>query len=94
LDLANNMYKEGESLQEFIQHFYNEMNVIPEVDDKPIIMFYKKGLKDLVLIRMLAMKNPRTSEEMLAIAKKYTLAKEAILDTRESKNDKKTSYID
>jgi hypothetical protein len=48
----------------------------------------------LVLIRMLAMKNPRTSEEMLAIAKKYTLAKEAILDTRESKNDKKSSHLD
>jgi hypothetical protein len=33
-------------------------------------MFFKKGLKDSVLIHKLAMKNPRTSEEMLAIANK------------------------
>jgi hypothetical protein len=40
------VHKEGESLQEFIQHFYNKRNVIPKVDDKSIIMFFKKGLKD------------------------------------------------
>jgi hypothetical protein len=33
------------------------------------------------------MKNPRTSEEMLAIANKYTLADEATLDTRDPKKD-------
>jgi hypothetical protein len=88
------MHKEGESLWEFIQCFYNKRNMIPEVDDKSIIMFIKKGLKDLVLIRKLAMKNPRTSEEMLAIANKYTLAEEATLDTRESKKNKKMSHTD
>jgi hypothetical protein len=46
-------------------------------------MFFKKGLRDSSLIRKLTMKNPRTSEEMLAIANKYALAKEATLDTRE-----------
>jgi hypothetical protein len=88
------MHKEGESLWEFIQCFCNKRNMIPEVDDKSIIMFIKKGLKDLVLIRKLAMKNPRTSEEMLAIANKYTLAEEATLDTRESKKNKKMSHTD
>jgi hypothetical protein len=43
--------KEGESLREFIQHFCNKRNVILEVDDKSIIMFFKKGLKDSVPIR-------------------------------------------
>jgi hypothetical protein len=75
--------KKGQSLREFIQRFYNKRNVITEVDDKSIIMFFKKGLRDSSLIRKLTMKNPRTSEEMLAIANKYALAKEATLDTRE-----------
>jgi hypothetical protein len=57
-------------------------------------MFFKKGLKDLPLIRKLAMKNPRTSEEMLAFANKYTLAEEATLDNREAKKDKKQSHHD
>jgi hypothetical protein len=45
-------------------------------------MFFKKGLKDSVLIRKLIMKNPRSSEEMLAITNKYALAKEATLDNK------------
>jgi hypothetical protein len=50
--------KEGESLREFIQCLCNKRNVLPEVDEKSIIMFFKKGLKDLALICKLAMKNP------------------------------------
>jgi hypothetical protein len=53
------------------------MNIIPEVDDKSIIMFFKKGLRDPFLIRKLGMKNPRTSEEMVTITNKYGLAEEA-----------------
>jgi hypothetical protein len=49
----------------------------PEVDNKSIIMFFKKGLRDSSLNRKLAMKNPRMLEEMLDIAKKYALAEEA-----------------
>jgi hypothetical protein len=45
----------------------------PEVDNKSIIMFFKKGLRDSSLNRKLAMKNPR----MLDIAKKYAPAEEA-----------------
>jgi hypothetical protein len=67
--------KNGESLCEFIQYFYNKRNTIPEVNDKSIIMFFKKGLRDSSLIHKLAMKNPRASEEMLAITKKYALTK-------------------
>jgi hypothetical protein len=93
-DLANIMQEEGESLQKFIQRFYNKRNVIPEVDDKSIIMFFKKGLKDSALIRKLAMKNLRTSEEMLAIANKYALAEEATFDNKEAKRDKKPSHSD
>jgi hypothetical protein len=52
-------------------------------------MFFIKGLKDSTLICKLAMKNPRTSEEMFSIANKYAMAKEATLKTRESKKDKK-----
>jgi hypothetical protein len=66
-----------------------------EVDDKSIIMFFKKGVKDSSLIRKLAMKNPRTSEEKLTIANKYSLAKEAILDNRDTKKkDKVLSQLD
>jgi hypothetical protein len=77
-----------------IQHFCNNKNVISEVDDKSIIMFSKMGLKDSTLICKLAMKNPRTSEEMLVITNKYTLVEEATLETWESKKDKKSSHSD
>jgi hypothetical protein len=43
-DLVSVVQKKGESLREFIQHFYNKRNIISEVDDKSIIMFFKKGL--------------------------------------------------
>jgi hypothetical protein len=84
-DLANVVQKKGESLREYIQCFCNKRNVISEVDDKSIVMFFKKGLKDSSLIRKLAMKNPRMSEQMFSIANRYALAEEATLDTREQK---------
>jgi hypothetical protein len=49
-DLASVVQKKGESPWEFIQCFYNKRNVFTEVDDKSIIMFFKKGLMDLALI--------------------------------------------
>jgi hypothetical protein len=49
-DLASVVQKKGESPWEFIQCFYNKRNVITGVDDKSIIMFFKKGLRDLALI--------------------------------------------
>jgi hypothetical protein len=64
------------------------------VDDKTIIMFFKKGLMDSSLIHKLAMKNPRTSEEMLTIANKYALAEEATLDTKEQKKEKESAHSD
>jgi hypothetical protein len=87
-DLASVIQKKGESLQEFIQRFYNKRNSISEADDKSIVMFFKKGLRDPSLICKLAMKNPRTSEAMFAIANMYALDKEVTLDTREQKKEK------
>jgi hypothetical protein len=82
-DLANVVEKNGESHQKYIQCFYNKRNVIPEVDDKSIMMFFKKGLRDSSLIRKLTMKNPRALEQMFSIANRYALAEESTLDTRE-----------
>jgi hypothetical protein len=87
-DLTSVVQKKGESLREFIQHFYNKTNIILEVDEKSIIMFFKKGLRDSSLIRKLAMKNLRASEEMLSTGNKYALDEEETLDTREQKKDK------
>jgi hypothetical protein len=83
------MEKKGESLREFIQCFYNKRNIIQEVDDKSIIIFFKKGLKDSSLIYKLTMKNPKTFEEMLAITNKYALAEEATLGNRDPNKDSK-----
>jgi hypothetical protein len=91
-DLASVVQKKGESLREYIQRFCNKRNVIPEVDDKSIMMFFKKGLRDSSLFRKLTMKNPRMSEQMFSIANRYVLAKEATLDTREQK--KKSGHPD
>jgi hypothetical protein len=74
--------------------FCNKRNIIPEFEDKFIIMFFKKGLRDSSLIRKLTMKNPRMSEEMLAIANNYTLAEEETLDTREQKKEKESGHMD
>jgi hypothetical protein len=57
-------------------------------------MFYKKGLRDLSLIYKLAIKNPRTSEEMFTITNKYALAEEVTLDTREQKKEKELGHMD
>jgi hypothetical protein len=40
------------------------------------------------------MTNPRTSEEMFAIANKYALAKEVTLDTREQQKKKESGHTD
>jgi hypothetical protein len=57
-------------------------------------VFFKKGLRDLALIRKFTMKNPKTSETIFAIANKYALAEEATLDTREQKKEKNSSRAD
>jgi hypothetical protein len=91
-DLASVVQKKGESLREFIHRFCNKRNIIPEVDDKSIVMFFKKGLSDPTLIRRLIMKNPRMLEAMFVIANGYTLAEEATLDTREQKKEKDSGH--
>jgi hypothetical protein len=92
-DLANVVQTKGESLREFIQSFFNKRNIILEIDGKSIVMFFMKGLRDPALIRMLAMKNSRTSESMFAIANKYDLSEEATLDTREQKKEKDSGHV-
>jgi hypothetical protein len=54
-----------------------------EVDDKSVVKFFKKGLRDSSLIHKLTIKNPRTLEEMFSIINKYDLTKKETLDTRE-----------
>jgi hypothetical protein len=93
-DLANIVQMKGESLREFIQSFCNKRNIILEVNDKSIVMFFKKGLRDKAMIRKLAMKNPRMSESMFANANKYDLAEEVTLDTREQKKEKDSGHVD
>jgi hypothetical protein len=93
-DLASIVHKKGESLWEFIQRFCNKRNIISEVDDESIVVFFKKGLRDLSLIRKLIMKNLSMSEVMFSIANKYALAKEATLNMREQKKEKQSSHMD
>jgi hypothetical protein len=66
-----------------IQRFCHKRNIIPKVDDKSIVILFKKGLRGSSLIGKFTMKNPSTSEEMFAITNKYALAEEATLNTRE-----------
>jgi hypothetical protein len=57
-------------------------------------MFFSKGLRDSSLIHKLAMKNPMTSVEIMAIANKYALVEEVTLDTRDPKKDKESDHSD
>jgi hypothetical protein len=84
-DLDSIVQKKGESLWEFIQCFYDKRNITLKFDDKSIVMFFKKGLRDPSLFHKLAMKNPRMVEAMFAIANMYTLIEEVTLDTSEQK---------
>jgi hypothetical protein len=59
-----------------------QRNIILEVNNKSIIMFFKKGLRDLALIRKFTMKNLKMSGAMFTITNRYALAEEATLDTR------------
>jgi hypothetical protein len=69
-------------------------NIILEVDDKSIVMFFKKGLRYPALIQKLAMMNSKTSEAMFAISNRYALAEEVTLDTREQKKEKDSGHVD
>jgi hypothetical protein len=44
------LFRRKESLRKYLQCFYNKRNAILEVDDKSIMMFFKKGLRDSSLI--------------------------------------------
>jgi hypothetical protein len=57
-------------------------------------IFFKNGLRDSSLICKLTMKNSMTSEQMLAIANKYALTEEDVLDTREQKKEKELDHSD
>jgi hypothetical protein len=46
------------------------------------------------LIRKLAIKNHRTSEEMLATVNKYALAEEVTPDNKEQKKEKESDHVD
>jgi hypothetical protein len=67
-------------------------SIVPKVDDKSIVLFFKKGPRDSSLISKLAMKKPKTSEAMFAIANKYALVEETTFDTREQKEE--SSHVD
>jgi hypothetical protein len=82
-DRSSVVQKKGESVRLFIEHFCNKRNIILEIDDKSIIMFFKKGLRDSSLNCKFAMKNPRTSVEMLAIINQVCPTEEAPLNTKE-----------
>jgi hypothetical protein len=77
-----------------MQHFCNKRNVILEVDEKSIVMCFKKGLRDPALNDKLTMKNPRTSEAMFAIANTYALAEEVTHHTREQMKEKDSGHVD
>jgi hypothetical protein len=57
-------------------------------------MFFMKGLRDPILIRKLAKQNPRMSEAMFAITKKYAMAEEATLEAKEQKKEKDSGHMD
>jgi hypothetical protein len=92
-DLPSVIQKKGESLQEFIQQFYNKRNIIPEVDDKSIVMFFKKGLRDSSLTRKLAMKTPGRQKKCSPLLHKYALVKEVTIDAKEQKKEKESGHM-
>jgi hypothetical protein len=92
-DLAN-VQKKGESLREFIQQLCNKRKIILEVEDKSIVMFFRKGLRDSSLICKLTMKNHRMSEAMFTVANKYAPVEEVTLDTIDQKKEKESGLTD
>jgi len=74
--------REGESIREYIQRFCQKQNTITDIDERAVIMYIKKGLRDRELFCVLVRKDPRTCEELFEIANPYANAEDALTETR------------
>ena len=61
-DLGQINQREGESIREYIQRFCQKRNTIRDIDERAVIMYLKKGLRDRELFSKLVRKDPRTCE--------------------------------
>jgi hypothetical protein len=69
--------KHDESLRDYVKYFYNASNVISYMQDIEIINAFCDGVDDLKTVEEIAMKNPKTVADLLAIADVCIEASEA-----------------
>ena len=77
-DLSRIHQKKGESLQEFIQRFIKKKNSIPNVSNAAVMAAFRKGVKDLDLLKKMLRKQPRMVKELFDMADRYASQEEVM----------------
>jgi hypothetical protein len=60
--------KHDESLQNYVKHFCNARNTISYIQDIEIINAFHDGVSDINTVEEIAMKKPKTVDDLLAVA--------------------------
>jgi hypothetical protein len=59
--------KHDESLQDYVKHFCNSRNTIPNIYDIKIISAFRDGVSDIKTVEEIAMKKTKMVDDLLAI---------------------------
>jgi hypothetical protein len=82
--LRTNKKKHDESLWDYVKHFYNARNAIPNIQDIEIINVFHNGVTNIKTIEEIAMKKPKIVANLLVVVDVCFEASEArarLLDT-------------
>ena len=77
------IHQKNESLWEFIRWFIKKNNSIPSVSDAVVKATFRKGVKDLDLLKKMSRKPPRTVKELFDMADRYANQEEHSGETTE-----------
>src|SRR6266542_4249935 len=77
-DLYQIQQKKNESLQEYEQRFMKKKNTIPGVSDAVVMATFRKGVKDLDLLKKLPRRQPKTVKDLFDMADQYASQEEAM----------------
>jgi predicted nicotinamide N-methyase len=82
--LRTNKKKHDESHWDYVKHFYNARNAIPNIQDIEIINVFHNGVTNIKTIEEIAMKKPKIVANLLVVVDVCFEASEArarLLDT-------------
>jgi hypothetical protein len=84
--------KHNESLRDYVNHFCNARNTIPNIQGIEIINAFRDGVSDIKTVEEITMKEPKMVADLLAVVDIYIEASKArvwLLDSRNKRPPKK-----